>query len=1010
MSFNITCNTVVLNNYQSKPTYKEILASQSGHASIAQCHSHGKRSNCISSDAKLNMVSGDSGGRVNESKSRSRLEEQAKDVPENKIRDSKATDHPKWTKDSSNNQKLDEPHGKMKYNQSGKGNSDFKSAIENQTKPKCKSLPSNTETPRVSKSKAWVSKSSRGPKLNEKSKSEKGNCFKNRIEIGHLKETRLENIPLKFSKIKAPRRFTNKTKDSDHRPKVSKNFQSLKNNKSTPVVSNFYLNQLSDDLNETNEDSNETETPLFEPCPQANDPIFQFTKPKNNKKPLTVKKTKFERPTSSKVNNKRMPKYIESILNGIETYPSSKNHREIKINRLVKDIKKFGNSMLTGKIANKYLRLKRLLNQRKTVSKIRKENYYILMMEDHNEETKQFSLRKYDKFAVADTVETWKTQILEKGGSKMLKPLCEAEPVINEAEIRLLLTQAANAPANVNLDIETLALRFSTQNGTAWKRYTEQRAKIEEYRSNNARIFSLVQKACKNDVEVSTYCKQVERATPANQRHYMRGNELVTYILANFNRETNVHRAIIESEIYNLKIETTASEFLLKLDKHIQEAQRLGSTIDSTVVTETMLTRVLMSNPRYQSFYQVMMVNNPVVPGVANNIRINNYKLMIKQFDENNRILSKGTKRQRDTGYSLESDDENTSKSKDKSEIKCFKCNKMGHYARECDQKIKNNKNPKFNIKNDKNKFKPKSFKVKKFNKGCYKCGGNHKSVDCNYDFKRKVKFDFNKNKKREEKAYMSIDDIELQPGEDNYEPTSSDKDEDNQEYACMLVESDDEEEIESDGYGSSSKVFSYSICNTNDNSNSEIGKRKIDEITEDKEGNSLHTPNSTVSKLINDEITKIERAKSKSQIKHQKLLDRKEEKEFLENLEQSLREKELIDLTNISDEEHLMSNELEEEEEWEDCESDTEDQLEPLCYDKDEMKLKKEVMNQSEGEVFQMRIGDEDSDEDNEDAEVAFLDSGCSRTSLRNRKHFKQVLKAEGKSVNTANGKIKVK
>ena len=77
--------------------------------------------------------------------------------------------------------------------------------------------------------------------------------------------------------------------------------------------------------------------------------------------------------------------------------------------------------MLNGKIANKYLRLKRLLNQRKTVSKIRKENYYILMMEEHNEETKQINLRKYDKFAVAETIETWKSQIMERGGSKMLK-------------------------------------------------------------------------------------------------------------------------------------------------------------------------------------------------------------------------------------------------------------------------------------------------------------------------------------------------------------------------------------------------------------------------------------------------------------------------------------------------------------------------------------------------------------------------------------------------------------
>jgi hypothetical protein len=73
-------------------------------------------------------------------------------------------------------------------------------------------------------------------------------------------------------------------------------------------------------------------------------------------------------------------------------------------------------------------------------------------------------------------------------------------------------------------------------------------------------------------------------------------------------------------------------------------------------------------------------------------------------------------------------------------------------------------------------------------------------------------------------------------------------------------------------------------------------------------------------------------------------------------------------------------------------------------------MKIKKDIMNSSEGEVFHMRIGDEDSDEDNEDTEVAFLDSGCSKTSLRNRKHFTRVAKTEGKSVNTANGKIHVK
>jgi hypothetical protein len=278
------------------------------------------------------MVSGNSGGRVNESKSRNRLEEQAKDVPENKIRDSKATDHPKWTKDSSNNQKTDETHGKMKYNQSGKGNSDFKSVIENQTKPKCNYLSSNTETPRVSKSKTWVSKSSRGPKLQEKTKSNKENRFNNRIEIGHQKETKLENLPLKFSKIKAPKRFTNKTKDSNKRPKVFEKVQSPKSNKSTPVVSEFYLNQLTDDSDETNEDLNEIERPICEPCTQPNEPIFQSNKTdvseisnKESKKGnlLFTKYIKLTKPILSKKQDKCIPNYVESMLGKIEIYPTS---------------------------------------------------------------------------------------------------------------------------------------------------------------------------------------------------------------------------------------------------------------------------------------------------------------------------------------------------------------------------------------------------------------------------------------------------------------------------------------------------------------------------------------------------------------------------------------------------------------------------------------------------------------------------------------------------------------
>jgi len=121
------------------------------------------------------MVSGDSGGRVNESKSRNRLKEQAEDVPENKIRDFKAADYPKWTKDSSNNQKPFETQGKSKYNHLEIGNSNFKSAVHNQMKPKGKYLLNNNETPKVSKSKTWVSKSPIDPKFQEKTKFEKGN-------------------------------------------------------------------------------------------------------------------------------------------------------------------------------------------------------------------------------------------------------------------------------------------------------------------------------------------------------------------------------------------------------------------------------------------------------------------------------------------------------------------------------------------------------------------------------------------------------------------------------------------------------------------------------------------------------------------------------------------------------------------------------------------------------------------------------------------------------------------
>ena len=44
MSNNIYCNTVVINNYPSRPTYKEILASQNDQPATAKVSFHSNRS------------------------------------------------------------------------------------------------------------------------------------------------------------------------------------------------------------------------------------------------------------------------------------------------------------------------------------------------------------------------------------------------------------------------------------------------------------------------------------------------------------------------------------------------------------------------------------------------------------------------------------------------------------------------------------------------------------------------------------------------------------------------------------------------------------------------------------------------------------------------------------------------------------------------------------------------------------------------------------------------------
>ena len=80
---NIRCNTVIINNHASRPSYKEVLVSNSVQPSPVKVHSKDKRSTGIGSDANLFMVSRRLIGPKNESASTSQSGSQEKVIPEN---------------------------------------------------------------------------------------------------------------------------------------------------------------------------------------------------------------------------------------------------------------------------------------------------------------------------------------------------------------------------------------------------------------------------------------------------------------------------------------------------------------------------------------------------------------------------------------------------------------------------------------------------------------------------------------------------------------------------------------------------------------------------------------------------------------------------------------------------------------------------------------------------------------------------------------------------------------
>ena len=224
-----------------------------------------------------------------------------------------------------------------------------------------------------------------------------------------------------------------------------------------------------------------------------------------------------------------------------------------------------------------------------------------------------------------------------------------------------------------------------------------------------------------------------------------------------------------------------------------------------------------------------------------------------------------------------------------------------------------------------------------------------------------------------------------------------------------LHFDSEDEQESdvdddESDGYGSSSKMYSSKISETFNNSDYECKKRKFEDIN-CSEVNRLNG-------LIEFEQCIYDRI-----VNQRRITDLNEEKEFLTKLEDILIEgKDMIDLTADSNSESDTSSESADNENPNSKENskdpENDEILTPLAYDKDKMREISGIMNIMGGEIFINRQTnyDDSDDEDDESGELAFLDSGCSRTSLRSRNHFTKVLISNGKSVNTVNGKIHVK
>ena len=635
MSNNIYCNTVVINNHTPKPTYKEILASPYGQPTVraAQVPFYPNRSPLDCKRPNNDMVSGDNGKRMKGSDQRRANGLKPIDIPGNSANRAIGINGPGYYPNWQQFQKLKPSHGKANINNGRKGYYSEMNARRQMlldTNGRNQHF-SKMETPRVPELKTKVSENQNWPNM---SINDKLNSNINQIMISHERVSKMENLPIKSSEIKAPERIIYKTREPSRMPKVFENRPSYKNRKIAPAPLKFYLNQLSF------ESDNEEEAT----------PDNKFIQMEENQIDIEI-----ETPETANVEIDEANVEVELDDNEIEAFKEKLSETLDTMNPAFKNLNQIEN---------------------KIDQDVTNENY-----------SNNSKLHK---------LELWRNQHMVTVDIKLTKPaLKKRRKMPNYGESLI--------------------------------------DRIEIYPKSNKR----------REKKIINLVKEIKRYN----QPVLNGNLTRKYL--------KLKRLINErNEFYNLKIETTASAFITKLEERIHEAQRLGSTIDGTEITLKLLTENLMSHSKYNSFYQAMMVSNPGEAGVSNIVKLNDFKSMINQFDKNNSILKRSFKG-RETGYTLEEEkgfkDPKPKFSKDIKDIKCYKCGKIGHYSNTCKKANSSNK-----VNGFKNKFKPKAYKSRGYNKGCYKCGGNHKSNECNYDFKKNANFNFNKNKKIEERAYLS--------------------------------------------------------------------------------------------------------------------------------------------------------------------------------------------------------------------------------------------------------------